>query len=508
MTTQTHPVFFALALITWAACLTTTGPSARAQTAYELPIPCAAVEKAIDSKNLAALGGKTQDPDVLLGLLHLTRKGDPLAKDLAERVAKLKPEYAPIATVMRITIEGPDEASVAELNARDADNALGHYLQATLRYQADRDKEALDAYRKAAERRELRLYDAVSSAALFKALDALELKGRERLCALSWVATRLFNFGVMWIQPLQNELTEIARSAGGGQREQYSDQLLILAGHLSATNFDNRKYAERALESAFRLKAEVAAEQDSPKMSGYAAVTQALVSTSWSGIDERREAVLYLSSRIYGALQRVEKPAPGASADELKTARALVDAASADPDRIVGAYLKGLPANTRKNKVPWTSQHTYVEFLMSDSPEVFEVAAAYEKAMRAAEAQAGKDDPANPDLQRMWRIGEELLGYAFRHGNTFPRSLQVLYDEKLLDPKVEAKSLRTGRPYVYVVAGQKLPEKQHDRFALILLYDDHEADGRYQCVLGIPAVGKFPVAEVRERIKSQGKANP
>ena len=72
----------------------------------------------------------------------------------------------PIAAVLRITIEGPDEASVAELIARDRDNALGHYLQAQLLYNADRDKEALEAYRKAAERRELRLYDPVTSAAL------------------------------------------------------------------------------------------------------------------------------------------------------------------------------------------------------------------------------------------------------------------------------------------------------------------------------------------------------
>ena len=88
MTTQTHPVFFAAALITLAACLTTIVPSARAETAYDLPIPCAAVEKAVD-ENLAVLAGKTQDPEVLLGLLYLTRQGDPLAKELAECVAKL-----------------------------------------------------------------------------------------------------------------------------------------------------------------------------------------------------------------------------------------------------------------------------------------------------------------------------------------------------------------------------------------------------------------------------------
>ena len=71
-------------------------------------------------------------------------------------------------------------------------------------------------------------------------------EGARATPAPSWVATRLFNFGVMCIQPLQNELTEIARSAGGGRREQFSDQLLILAGHLSATNYDNRKFAEVA----------------------------------------------------------------------------------------------------------------------------------------------------------------------------------------------------------------------------------------------------------------------
>jgi hypothetical protein len=312
----------------------------------------------------------------------------------------------------------------------------------------------------------------------------------------------------MNIQPLHNELTEIARAASSDQREQFSDLLLVLAGHLSATNYDNRKYAERALESAFRHKAELAAEQNSPKMAGYAAVTQALVSTAWSASDEKREAERFLPSRVYGALQRIEKPAAGGDADELKAAQALVDAVAADPDRIVGAYLKGLPVDKRKNKAPWTSRETYVEHLVSESPEVIEVAAAYEKAMRAAEAKAMKADPAHEDTLRMMEIGGELLGYAFKHDNTFPKSLQVLYDEKLLDPKVEAKSLRTGRPYVYAVAGQKLPDKQHDRFELILLYDDQEVGGKYHCCLGIPGVGQFAVKDVTERIKSQAKPKP
>jgi hypothetical protein len=317
----------------------------------------------------------------------------------------------------------------------------------------------------------------------------------------------LFNFGVFHFQTLENDLSEIALSAGD-QREQMSDQLLILAGHLTATSYDNRRYAERALQSAFRIKAEAAAGQNSPKMAGYAAVTQALVSTMGPGTFERRELAWFLPSRIYGALQRLEKPGQPADAGELKAAQALVDTAAADPDRVVGAYLKGLPPSKRAEKTPWVTRHTYVEELMSDSTVLFEAAAAYEKAMTAAQAKAMTADPAHEDTTRLMEIGAELLGYAFSHDNTFPTSLQVLYDEKLLDPKVEAKSLRTGRPYVYAVAGRKLPEKQHDRFALILLYDDQEVGGQYECVLGIPGVGKFPVEEVKERIKSQGKPKP
>jgi hypothetical protein len=444
--------------------------------------------------------------------LYLARDVDPAFTEIAAKVTKSKAEYAPAAAVVRVIIANADEASIAELIARDGENALGHYLNAHALYTADKDKDALAAYQKASQCREMRLYESTTSAALFKALTALKLEGRDRLCALSWVATRAFNFGVFQLQALPHDIGEIAGKAPADQREAMSDLLLVLAGHLYTTNADNRRYGDRALESAFRTKAELAAEQNSPKMSGYAAVTQALVSTmiATPAQQEAREAVQFLPSRVYGAFYLKNPPAgtpamKGPEVDaELKAAEPLLNATAADPDKTVGAYLKGLVPSKRLEKTPWVFRWSYVDELMSDSPQLFAVATEYEKAMQAAQQVRLSDQPSK-NMSQMMAVGQCAIGYAFNHENTFPDSLQTLVDKKALDAKTTTKSMMSGKPYVFAAAGDKLPAKGKDRGTFIVLYDDQPAGDSYQCVLADGHGEQIPMAKVKEQLKARGK---
>jgi hypothetical protein len=96
--------------------------------------------------------------------------------------------------VLAVTLDGVDEATVADLIRRDPDNALGHYLRGYLRHGANDAGETLAAFRRAAHCSQLRLYESITGGALFAALDALNLTGRARLCAASWMASRFMNF--------------------------------------------------------------------------------------------------------------------------------------------------------------------------------------------------------------------------------------------------------------------------------------------------------------------------
>src|SRR5438876_191564 len=160
------------------------------------------VDQVASADNLKAVAATTSDPEVLLGLSFLAKAGDPVRKELAEMAARTRNEYTPIAAVLSLIMDRIDDESVGELVRRDPDNALGHYLQGTLLHVSNRESEALAAFRKAAACSELRLYDSTTGEALFKALDALELKGLDRLCALSWTVSRWTNFSSAGIQPI------------------------------------------------------------------------------------------------------------------------------------------------------------------------------------------------------------------------------------------------------------------------------------------------------------------
>ena len=101
--------------------------------------------------------------------------------------------------------------------------------------------------------------------------------------------------------------------------------------------------------------------------------------------------------------------------------------------------------------------------------------------------------------------GQGIFAYAMKHERQYPPSLEVLYEQKLVEAEVEPRSVHTGRPYVYVAAGERLPEKSHIGHQFIVLYDDHEMDGMYQCVMADGHGEHVPVERVREQLKARGK---
>src|SRR6266446_1121081 len=231
----------------------------------DLPPYREAVGKLVSAASLRAAALTTSDPVVLLGLSFLARAGDPVRKEIGEMAVKVRGEYAAILALLSVMMDRIDAESVGELVRRDPDNALGHYLQGTLLHVSNRESEALDAFRKAAACSELRFYDSITGEALFKALDAIALQGPDRLCALSWTAARWTDFSGAGIQPVYWTLSELGRPADTATRSELAEILLTLAGHLFATNFTNRWFAQRAVEAAFVLRAELAATENPPK---------------------------------------------------------------------------------------------------------------------------------------------------------------------------------------------------------------------------------------------------
>jgi tetratricopeptide (TPR) repeat protein len=542
------------ALIALATLLATMTPNSRSEEITPPPI-FEAVAKAISAGNLKAAALKTTDPEALLGLAFLVPKGSPVRQEISDLAVKARPEYAPITAVLVIALDGaerfaggpvkpdsgrlpdfglrpPDERSIDELIKLDPDNALGYYLQAHRLYQLGKEKESLDAFRKAAACPELRLYSSTTADALFKALDALGLTGRERLLVLCSLATRVENFYIIDLQGQKDDLRQMARKADLATRKEISELLLVLGGHLLATTFQNREFAELAVLAAFRLKAEIAAAEKSPTMNGYVAVAQALVSVrlSWPGIEERKDTPLEVAQFLPGTILRAfvlaepslvkaaalpelranvpdsDKPAfDKATQEAARTASALVDTALTDPDGIVGAYFRGLPPAGTNTPRPWVERPTYVEKLMRKRPDVFKTAAAHDQAMKAL-SDAGNSDPRQRNMQRMMELGSAVFSYASDHDRTLPPSLEVLLEKgKYLKDPSQARSVLTGKPYVFIAAGEKLPEKSGERGKLILLYDDNEQNGSYQCVMA-DGHGEYPrVSEVKEQIRMRGK---
>jgi tetratricopeptide (TPR) repeat protein len=543
------------ALVALTAVLAAMTPNSRSQEITPPPM-FMAVAKTISAENLKAAASRTTDPEVLLGFAFLAPKGIPVPKELSDPAVKAmwnrfvapggppvrkeisdlavkgRPDYGPIAAVLAVAMDGADGRSIAELIKRDPDNALGYYLEAHRLYRSGKEKESLEAFRKAAACPELRLYASTTADALFKALDALSLTGRERLLVLCSLAVRVEDFYTIDLQPLRGDLWEMARKADLGTRKEISDLLLVVGGHLFATTFQNRDFAQWAVQAAFRLKAEIAAAEKSPTMNGYVAVVQALVSVrrSWPGIEERKNTPLEVAEFLPGAISRAfaladpslvkaaalvelranvpdsDKPAfEKAKQEAARTASALVDVALTDPDGIIGAYLRGLPPAGTNTPRPWVSRSTYVEKLMLKRPDVFKAAAAHEQAMQALN-QAGSSDPRTRNMQRLMELGWAVQSYASDHDQTLPPSLEVLFEKgKYLKDPSQARSVLTGRPYVFIVAGEKLPEKRDEREKFILAYDDKEQDGSYECVLAAGHGGSMRVSEVKEQIRQRGK---
>jgi hypothetical protein len=500
------------------------------------PTHNATVDKAVAAENLKAIAMKCSDPDILLGLDFLVEQGNPVRQEIAAMIVKIKPEYAPIVSIISVRMDGVNEKTVAEIIKSDPENACGYYLQGKLLFQDGKSMEALEACRQGAARAQLRFYEDVTARSLFKALDALELKGRDRLCALSWIAVRCMNGDIEDWQPVVHALGDLARTADVETRKEICDVLLMLAGHLYTTTLENREFADYALLTSFRYKAEIAAAENSPTMTGYAAVTQALLSVQTAvnhpgflGINDlRREEGIRLPASVEFAfcfcdpdqrkdswgwkfvVPESDKPAlEKAQENAVRAASALIDVAAAAPDEIVGGYLEGLRPARKNATSPWLYRYTYAEGMLTQRPDVVKALAAYEQAYQALN-DAGKSDLRVRDMQRMLEIGWGIIGYSQDHNQTFPDNLNALYEKKYLEPKVEFKSLLSGRTYVYVAAGEKIPEKAPGQLfsQFILLYDDERSRSGYYCVFSDGHVANLPVDQVRDQLRKQGKQGP
>ncbi len=491
------------------------------------------VDKAVSAESLRAAASTTEDPVFLLGLAFLARAGAPVRKEVAERAVKARSEYAPVVAVLSVMLDRIDEGSVGELVQRDPDNALGHYLQGALMHVSNRESAALDAFRKGAACSELRFYDSIMGEALFKALDALDFQGVDRLCALSWTISRWVDFSSVGIQPTYHAISESARTADRATRSELGEILLTFAGHLFATNFTNRWFAQRAVEAAFVIKAEQAADENLATRSGYAAAVYGLTSPMlcWPGIKEwwkhsPLELAQYLPNRIWRAFAAADpslmnacilgetNPNPtesertafeAAKEGAARAANRLLDVALSDPDGIFGPYLKGLPRADPQPGCGPLFTGTAVESLIQKRPDLFQAAAANEEAM-AALWKAGENAPSRRNTGRMLEIAWAIQNYAHAHDRGYPDSLAVLFESGYLTPPLEVKSLLTGRPYIYVAAGERSPSKANDRAKFVLLYDDEPiANGWHECALASCFCNGIRVSDLQEQLKRRGK---
>jgi hypothetical protein len=129
-----------------------------------------------------------------------------------------------------------------------------------------------------------------------------------------------------------------------------------------------------------------------------------------------------------------------------------------DPDGILGAYLKGLPGSAPTGQHPsWASFATPVGSLMEKRPDLFEAAAANEAAMNAL-IRIWQKVPAVKNVARMMEIAWAMQSHAQKRDMTYPDSIAALFDSGELQPSVAPESLLTGRPFVYVAAGEKCPQ--------------------------------------------------
>jgi hypothetical protein len=320
-------------------------------------------------------------------------------------------------------------------------------------------------------------------------------------------------------------------------REEIAQLLIVLAGQFFATNFYNRWAARQALESAvFGLKAKV---PGSEKFSTYVTkgdAAQGLVPAMlrWPGMNTPGDCAedfkplrlaQCLPDKIYHAFGAADpekvksakfegakpKLSPGrkaaferASNDLVRTSRDLIDVVLTDVDGIMGPYLKGIAVKRNdvdgRSVVPFRSD---VEKLVVNKPEVFAAAAANLQAMNAL-WDFDANDPERRNILRMMEINRALHSYAASHGDKYPQSLDVLFEQGYLKPPVEPVSVLSGKHYIYVAAGAKVPEKAKDKSHFVVLYDSTPDQwGLHQCTYASWIAGAVPVKDIKEQIKAR-----
>jgi hypothetical protein len=371
---------------------------------WDLPTYSSSVDQAVSAGNLRKVALTTGDPEVLLGLAFLARPGDAVRHEISEKAVAAQSAYAPIAAVLAVAMDGINPDSAAELIKRDPDNALGHYLNGMLLCDGGRTNDALVAFKTGAACRELRLYSSKLGDALLKTLDTLGLEGRDRLAALSWMATRRSNFSSSGLQFLDSALSELALSGESDNRKEVSEVLVGMAGHFAASDL-SPMFTHRALLSAFRLKAELESQSHPASMHAYAAVAQALASVMFggetiiqdkAGIDRTklaaaRNAATFLPGRIHFAIGitadanryrntgRFNQVPVRYIDNTIEAAQRLVELALTDPDGTVSPYLRGPSTEATADRSPWLSVSS-VERQVSRKPELFRAALAFEEA--------------------------------------------------------------------------------------------------------------------------------
>jgi hypothetical protein len=483
-------------------------------------------------EQLHACASKTEDPEVLLGLAKLAAGAGPVWKEISERALAAKAEYAPVLSMIAAATERLDEKLIDELIARDSDNALGYYLRGRNHYQFNREEQSLENFRKGATLAEIRMYGTIITNGLFKALDAMNIQGGDRLALLSGVARGTSNFGSSHLQHLRHDLSELARKADPAVKREIAQILLILGGQLYATNFWNRQFGEWTIGAAFHISAEIAAADGSMAARGYAAAAHAIRIPKWTlpGMDktfrEYSSAAIFLPSRISMALSMADPTrattigpvdlSQGLSADDkaaldkarqdsARSAGALIELSLRDPDEIIGAYLKDLPTAPVDSARPMGFTGTYVENLLLKRPDLLEAAAEFERFI-AALGQAGKNHPITRNMSRLMGLGIALFRYMAGHDQKLPESLEVLYrDGKYLKSEEHARSVLTGKPYVYAAAGKTLPHKQSERDTFVLAYDDSGGNGECQFVTAVGSAGNMKASEFTEMMRKSGQ---
>jgi hypothetical protein len=486
----------------------------------------------ISAEQLQACLSKTEDAEVLLGLAKLAAGQGPVWKEISERALAAKPEYAPVLSVIAAATERLDETLIDELIARDPDNALGYFLRGHNLYQSGKEEKSLGDFRKGATLAEIRMYGTIIANGLFKALDAMNIQGRDRLALLSGVATRTSNFGSMHLQHLRFDLSELALKGDPAAKKEIAEIMLIIGGQLYATNFWNRQFGEWTIGDAFHFSAQIAAGEGSVVAKGFAAVAYAIRIPKWTlpGIHEvfrdYSSAANFLPSRIGMALSMADPSkvtyigpvdlSQGLSADDkaaldkatqetARSAGALIELSLRDPDETIGAYLKDLPPAPTESAQQMSFTGTSVEKLLWKRPDLLEAAAAFERTITVL-SRAGENHPITRNMSRLMGLGTALFRYMTSHDQKLPDSLEVLYrDGKYLKSEEHARSVLTGKPYVYSAAGKTLPHKQSEQHTFVIAYDDSGENGECQFVTAVGSAGNMKASEFRQMMRRSGQ---